>query len=412
VPATRQQNDFRNRTNRFKHLAAGKYHQTIADEGIYLLYRRGPKKSVWYVRPRGAQQRSIGLADDYQDADGDDVLTYHQAVQVAIEKSRRAKESDRAPDPRGGYTVGQAAEAYLKHKKAHGLKSVVETERTINTDILPTWKNVSLKRATKRRVNEWIDSLVSAPRMTRGGKERPADRSKEGIRRRRATAQRKFTVLRAILNYAYEQDMTAFPAWKGVKDLRNIDPPEDTFPTLKECKRLARRAPTDFRPIVEATFLTGAAYGELTAMFVADYRSDSGHVNVFNSKRRSRAIPLTPEGISLFDELTVSKASDDHIFTHTDGRPWKKSEQKRPMTEANKAAKVSPPITLTRLRKAYGSMLLNAGVSLDVVAQAMGHSDTRITKRHYSRLLQSTIDEQIRNALPSLGIERKVARLK
>jgi integrase len=200
--------------------------------------------------------------------------------------------------------------------------------------------------------------------------------------------------------------MTALPVWKGVKGLRNIDPPEDTFPTLDECRRLARRAPAQFRPLVEATFQTGAAYGELIALQVKDYRADSGHVVVFDSKPRNRALPLTPDGMALFDELTAGRKGDEYIFTRK-GLPWKKSEQKRPMTEANRLAKISPPITLTKLRKAYGSLLLNAGVSLDVVAKAMGHSDTRITKRHYSRLLQGTIDDQIRAALPSLDQRRK-----
>ena len=81
------------------------------------------------------------------------------------------------------------------------------------------------------------------------------------------------------------------------------------------------------------------------------------------------------------------------------------------MRDANIAAKIEPAITLTRLRKTYGSLLLNAGVSIDVVAKAMGHSDTRITRRHYGRLLQKTIDDQVRNALPEFGVSRKVSRL-
>ena len=122
---------------------------------------------------------------------------------------------------------------------------------------------------------------------------------------------------------------------------------------------------------------------------------------------------LTPDGVALFDELTAGKDADAPIFTHKDGRPWKKSEQSRPMAEANTKAKLDPSITLTRLRKAYGSLLLNAGVSLEIVSKAMGHSDPRVTRRHYSRLLQSTIDTEIRAALPSLGSRRrKVARFK
>ena len=412
MPKTRRRNDFENRTNRFKYLEAGRYHQAVADEGVYLLYRRGPKKSVWYMRARGGKQRAIGLADDYQDADGETVLTYFQAIQQAIKKANIAAETKQAPEPRRGHKIGHAAEEYLAYKFARGVKSYREIKRVLDTDILPTWKDVPLKLATVRAVDAWITELVKSPCRTRSGKALPIDNSIEGRRRRRATAQKKYNVLRAVLNFAYAQHMIDVPIWRGVKDLENIDPPEDEFPTLAECKRLARRAPAEFRPIVEATFLTGAAYGELTAMRVSEYRADTGHAVVFNSKRRNRAIPLTTDGVALFDDMTAGKGRDELIFTHKDGSAWRKSEQKRPMSEANEKAKLDPPITLTRLRKAYGSLLLNAGVSLEVVSKAMGHSDPSITKRHYSRLLQSTIDEQIRAALPSLGVKRrKVARI-
>ncbi len=85
---TKFSNPFKNRTNRFNHLEAGKYHTTSVDEGIYLLYRRGPKKSMWYVRiPKAGEgqkwQRPLGLADDYQNADGRNILNYVQAIYLA-----------------------------------------------------------------------------------------------------------------------------------------------------------------------------------------------------------------------------------------------------------------------------------------------------------------------------------------
>ncbi len=70
MPRIKRDNPFENRTNRFKHLTAGQYHQTTVDEAVYLLYRRGRKKSMWYIRPHGREQRPLALADDYQDADG------------------------------------------------------------------------------------------------------------------------------------------------------------------------------------------------------------------------------------------------------------------------------------------------------------------------------------------------------
>ncbi len=410
MPRVKRSNSFEKRTGRFKHLKAERYHQTTVDEGVYLIYRRGRRKSMWYVRPAGREFRALATADDYQDADGRDVLTYFQAARLAISRSAEAKRSERPTAPRGGRAVEDAADEYLVKLEAGGKKSVDETRRVVEKDILPQLGTVALADLTATRINRWIVGLLKAPRKTRGGNDRELDDSPEGQRKRRATAQRKWNVLRAALNVAADRGWTDRREWAGIKNMRDVDPPEDNFPTLEECRRLVRRTPDEFRPVVEATFLTGAAYSELIAMRVRDYTS-TGHVRVFNSKRRPRQIPLTPDGVTLFDELTAGKDSGGLIFTHNDGRPWSKSEQSRPIAEANNKAKLDPPITLTRLRKAYGSLLLNAGVSLEIISKAMGHSDPSVTRRHYSRLLQSTIDQQIRSALPSLRLRRKVARL-
>ena len=54
-------NPFKSRTNRFNLLDAGKYHSTVVDEGIYLVYRRGPKKSMWYalIKARNSHEKSL-----------------------------------------------------------------------------------------------------------------------------------------------------------------------------------------------------------------------------------------------------------------------------------------------------------------------------------------------------------------
>lgn len=381
--------------------------------GLGIGYLKGVRGGIWRVRVyQGGnppyRKGRLGKADDHVEADGVEVLDYGQAVEAAIAWSKRARIE---PTTKSSGTVKDAADEYVAELRAAGKKSVTEVERVIRRDILPEWASVS--HPTKGRIVRWIGKLVDAPRRTRGGRPLPLDDSPEGKRKRRATAQKKWQVFRAILNVGAARGWFDPREWTGIGNLKDIDPPQDEFPTLAECKRLARRAPAEFRPIVEATFLTGAAYSELTAAKVRDYTPSTGHLRIFNSKRRPRHIPLTPDGIALFDELTAGKDADDYIFTHADGRPWKKSEQNRPMAEANAAAKLDPPITLTRLRKAYGSLLLNAGVPLEVVSRAMGHSSPEVTRRHYARLLQGTIDEQIRKALPSLGIKRgrKVARL-
>lgn len=71
---------------------------------------------------------------------------------------------------------------------------------------------------------------------------------------------------------------------------------------------------------------------------------------------------------------------------------------------------MNPTVTLTDLREAFGSLLLNNGVSLEVVSKAMGHASIDTTRKHYAHLLQETVDKAIRGALPKIGIERQTVR--
>ncbi len=43
------------------------------------------------------------------------------------------------------------------------------------------------------------------------------------------------------------------------------------------------------------------------------------------------------------------------------------------------------------------------GVSMKVIADALGHADTRVTERHYAALAPSYVADTVRANLPSLG---------
>ena len=59
-------------------------------------------------------------------------------------------------------------------------------------------------------------------------------------------------------------------------------------------------------------------------------------------------------------------------------------------------------------RHTYGSMLAMRGVPLAVIAEQLGHADTRITQGHYAHLSPSYVAHTIRTHLPTLGIVEKV----
>jgi integrase len=419
VPRSIPSSVFEKRSNRFKKLAANKEHWHPCDEHVYVGYRRGKTKSVWYVRRYVGDgkyvQKSMGLADDYQEADGENVLTFYQAQDRAKARARQAMSQESALPKRSGYTVTDAFDAYLADYRASSNKATDEYQRIFDRDIKPKLADRPVSALTRKELIYWRNGLIAQKPRNRAGEiveiRLPEAEAK---RRRKATAQRKWTLLRAVLNHAFRGgEVASDAAWRSIEPLKGIDPPPPSrVLTVKECRLVTAKLDSEFRPVAQATYLTGAAFKELRETTVADYMPESGHLRVFNTKRRSRLVPLTSEGRQLFDSLTAGKPADALIFTSADGAPWRKNAQARRMREASKAAKIDPPVTLTDLRDAYGSLLLNAGVSLEVVSKAMGHASTATTAKHYAHLLQQTVDTAIREGLPSLGIGgAKVARL-
>jgi hypothetical protein len=61
------------------------------------------------------------------------------------------------------------------------------------------------------------------------------------------------------------------------------------------------------------------------------------------------------------------------------------------------------------LRPSYGSRLAMRGVPMGVIAAQLGHSDTRMTERHYAHLSPSYVAETVRQSFGMLGIVLKTA---
>jgi integrase len=74
------------------------------------------------------------------------------------------------------------------------------------------------------------------------------------------------------------------------------------------------------------------------------------------------------------------------------------------MLDACRHAKIKPAVSFHILRHTHGSMLAMRGVPLGVIAEQLGHSDTRMTEKHYAHLAPSFVAETIRARFPTLGI--------
>ncbi len=377
--------------------------------GLHIGYRKGKRSGVWYGRKYkddGKYEKwRLGTADDVVDADGVEVLTFTEAdAKARLGRSGAA----------GGRmdTVNDVMVYYMKQQEAES-RSSKTTQYAVDRNIEPTMGKKRLVKLTIDNITEWRNGLAKAPKKKT--KQTVKYSPRESRRRRQASANRVLTILKAALNYAERTGKYRGEApWKLVSPFKNVDATEHPHLTRDEAIRLQNGSAPDLRLLVRGALETGCRYGELTSMKVSDFNSDAGTVTVRESKSgKVRHVHLTDSGHEFFDEIVSDKRRSELIFLRADGGPWRKSQQHRPMRDACKNAKISPPIPFKALRTTYGSLLAREGVPLQVIASALGHADTRITERHYAHLLPNYVADKIRENLPTFSnTKSKVKRLK
>jgi integrase len=260
-------------------------------------------------------------------------------------------------------------------------------------------------------MNLSIDRLTAWHRKlaTDGRKRKPDESAADARRRRQATANRILTILKAGLNFAEAQGKHAGPTpWQRVRPFRNVDATDQPWMTPAEATRFLNVCDPDFREIVRAALETGVRYGALCAMNVRDYDPANKQVAVRISKGgKRRFVPLTDSGNEFFSQLSVGRKGSQPMFVRDSGERWKPSQQNRRMHVAREIAEVSAPVTFKSLRTSYGSWQAQQGTPLQFIAVAMGHSDTRMTEKHYAHLVPSQVADTVRKNFPQFGPEQE-----
>lgn len=415
------------------------------EAGAALGYRKGTAGGVWLVRivdptaGGGYRQQALGRADDAVTADGEKVLDFRQADLAArnwLTTHNRVAAGLEPEQPKGPalpYTVADAMAGYLADYAARGGKAVVATRQATDAHILPDLGQLAVGRLTRDKIKTWHRALATAPARVRSkrGETRHRDVSNdpEAPRRRRATANRVLTILKAAMNHARSEGKTTCPpdAWAAVKPFREADKARVRYLLDDEITRLVNACPPDFRQLVTGALLTGCRYGELSSMMARDFDARSGTVTIGRSKSgKPRHVALTDEGTEFFEQMTLGKVGAARLFerdkqvkqatrdadAETARAEWSKSDQFRLIRAACAAAKIAPAVSFHELRHTYASRLAMRGVPMGVIAAQLGHSDTRMTERHYAHMSPSYVADTVRQSFGSLGIVGKVPALR
>jgi integrase len=392
--------------------ARGKPHYRVMQEGLHIGYRK-LKTGVgnWVVRHYVGDQRyeieTIGPADDNSDADGIKILNFSQAQAKARELM--VERANQAAGKTGPLTVKGAVDAYIEFLEAKR-KSAQFSRYAANAFILPELGEIEVKDLTKDQIESWHHGLAKAGariRVKKGDEQRFKEISdpEEHQRRRRSTANRILTVLKAALNRAWrEEKVPSDTAWRAVEPFKGVDAARVRYLEVAEATRLLNASEEDFRRLARGALESGARYGELTRLQVADFSHNSGTVAIRKSKSsKSRHIHLTEDGAAFFRSITAGRSSTAFMFLKDSGEPWKKDHQKDPMREACERATIDPPMGFHGLRHTWASRAVMNGVPLMVVAKNLGHSDTRMVEKHYGHLAPSYVADAIRAGAPRFG---------
>jgi integrase len=392
----------------------GKPYYRLMEEGLHIGYRRlKGGTGNWVVRHYLGKQtyevETIGPADDNSDADGVKILSFSQAQAKARELM--VDRANKAAGKTGPITVKQAIDAYIEFLEAKR-KSARFSRYAANAFILPELGDTEINDLTKDQIEKWHHNLAKAGariRVKRGEEQRFKEITdpEEHQRRRKSTANRIMTVLKAGLNKAWRESkgkIISDAAWRAVEPFKGVDAARVRYLELAEVTRLLNASALDFRRLARGGLETGARYGELARLRVSDFSHNSGTVAIRKSKSsKSRHIHLTEDGAAFFRSIAAGRAANNFMFLKENGEAWKKDHQKDPMREACERAKIDPPMGFHGLRHTWASHAVMNGVPLMVVAKNLGHSDTRMVEKHYGHLAPSYVADAIRAGAPRFG---------
>ena len=388
------------------------YWRPIA-EGCHIGYYRGERGGKWVARYRkpgsakGYVKERIGEADDVRDADGKKVLDWAQAQKAAHEWfENKARGGAKA----GPFTVNDALDEYLTGFRGKTGAIPTDLQSRVDAVIRPALGHFEVANLTTKLIADWHEARAKSPAKLRTSKsaekqnERPV-KGADAVRGRRSTANRDLTVLKAALNRAADhRDDLPESAWMKVKPFKNVDVAKRRYLTDDESRRLVNAIDEEFRPMAKAALLTGGRYGELRHARVSDYDPQSKTLWLAETKSAApRPAYLDEEGAEMIELATAGKGPGDLVFIRPDGKQWDRSQQLRRMIDAFERAKIAKT-GFHDLRRTYGARLARKGVPMAVIAEAMGHKDERITRKHYAHLSPSYVSETVRAGIAGLGI--------
>ncbi|MEY9183132.1 hypothetical protein ABIG06_004713 [Bradyrhizobium sp. USDA 326] len=379
----------KNRTNRLKLPPKRKPYKVLIAPGIFLAYRRNAGRRVegddrrrdapgtWSVECQWLKR--FALADDYEDANGTSVMSYHQAMARALKLARGSDADSDKP-----VTVAEAIDAYATDLAARGGAKYNAT--SVRNHMTSAMLSKVVMLLTETELRDWRNGLIA-----KGLKVSSANRIGKS--------------LKAALALAAKRDrkrITNVGAWKeGLKPLKakgTNAPPRDNYylpdATILAIVRECYVEDAEFGAMIETLAGTGVRESQALKLWPDDLQDDDPEAPRLmmwcSAKGRDRdpeqrALPITPKLAQMLRARAIARKSNRLLFD----RIWNMSARFRIVLE-----RLGLDLTLTPYTLRHSSIIrqIRRGTHLRIIA--FNH-DTSVQEieRTYARYLNPVAED-------------------
>jgi integrase len=367
--------------------------------GIALMYRRNKTNGTWVLKAsdgHGAYwTKGFALADDFEDSDGKNVLTFYQAQDAA---KRLARGEDGGADT-APITVDGALKDYRRDLEARGANPYnAESPRVHLTKAL-LGKPVQLLTPTE--LKKWRDGLL--------GKIAPA------------TVNRVCRCLCAALELVrqHDQRIQNQQAWEvglaglpDAQEARNVILSDDK---VREFVATAYAHDHKLGLLVDVLGITGARPSQAVRLRVEDLHdhpvrpklmmpksAKGGGRNRNQKKHEHYSVPITPALAAKLKDAASSRAGDAPLLVQSDGSPWGNNPGQRYHRHVDKivtAIGLDPAVvTVYALRHSSIVRMLLKNIPIRLVA-SLHNTSVAMIEKTYSKYITEHSDDISRKAL-------------
>lgn len=345
--------------------------------GISLGYRRNQTSGTWVLRRAdgrgGSRTAKVGVADDYDEADGSSILTYWQAQDLARVMVRQENGSTTV----GPLSVKTAEENYLNWLESKNKNTAADTRGRLKLHFLPKFETRLVVSLTKTELDMWHASLVAK------------SDDAESVRRSKDSANRVLSMVKALLNHSMLDRSNGVDddrAWRHVKPFKGVARGREIRFSENEVRRLINSAEdAAVANLINGSYLTAGRYGELKAAHVSDFNHHAKTLRL-SGKTKGRTVILQSSAVKFLRQLAGNRAANEFLFLKSDGTKWKPSDQTRPIKLALEKAKLNPRASLYTLRHTYISAAIERNIPLTIIADNCGTS-VRMIETNYAHIL-------------------------